>query len=228
LSPNRRAEAILWDLDGTLADTHPLIHRCVDETFQKYFSRPFEFDLWKQGVGRPLEHVLRLGFEKYGITCEDTAPLISFYRERLASYECDVRPFPGAADIVGRLAGMGFRQGVVTTKFGEACERHLDTLGLARHFEVVITGDSCERHKPDPEPIRRALEALKLPPVACVMVGDSAADVSSARSCGVKTIAALWGSLDRDAVLSARPDYSANMLSDVLTIATALRSSGRR
>jgi pyrophosphatase PpaX len=217
-SDGPRPAALFWDLDGTLADTHPLIHRCVDETFQEFFGRGYEQHLWERSVGHPLTVVLQQGFDEYGITCDDTDPVILFYRERLKSYEGEVRAFPGAVETVRRLTKERYRQAIVTTKFGEAAARHLETLGLADCFEVVVTGDSCARYKPDPEPFCRALQALDLPPTRCMMIGDSAADVVGARAAGIRTVAALWGTLDLDAVYAARPDFMARRPEDILTL----------
>lgn len=213
-----RPTAILWDLDGTLADTHPIIHRCVDETFREFFAQPYERELWERSVGHPLTTVMEQGFDKYGIPCIDTAPLIQFYRERLKSYEALVRPFPGSCETVRRLSQGGVRQAIVTTKFGEAAARHLSTIGLDGIFEVVTTGDICVRYKPDPEPFCRTLDSLRLAADACIMVGDSAADVLGSRNAGVRSVAALWGTLDHDAVHAAGPDYIANRPEDVLSI----------
>lgn len=218
MTANQRIEAIFWDLDGTLADTHPLIHRCVDETFREFFGRGYELGLWEQSVGHPLTVVLQAGFDAYDIACDDMLPAILFYRERLKSYEAEVRAFPGAIEAVEALSRSGVRQVVVTTKFGEAAVRHLATLGLSDIFEAVITGDHCKHYKPDPEPFCRALEALDLPPERCLMVGDSAADVIGSRAAGVRSVAALWGTLDREAVNAARPDFTATKPGEVVSI----------
>lgn len=225
MSPkSRRPKAVFWDLDGTLADTHPLIHRCVDETFQHFFSISYEQSLWQRSVGHPLTVVMEHGFREYGLTCSDTKPIILHYRGLLKSYESEVRAFPGACEAVRALSIRGYRQGIVTTKFGEAAARHLVSLGLTDSFEVVVTGDSCTRFKPDAEPFCLAMASLDIGPEDCVMIGDSAADMVGARAAGIRAVAALWGSLDVDAVHAARPDYQAKAPLDILTLMEGLEA----
>jgi pyrophosphatase PpaX len=162
--------------------------------------------------------VLERGFQEYGVECEDTAPVIRYYRQRLKENDSGVRSFPDACDAVRELNARGFRQGVVTTKFEEACIRHLNTLALSGYFEVIVSGDHCTKHKPDPEPFCRALELLDLEPDECVMVGDSAVDILGARAAGIRSITGLWGTLDHEAVQAAKPDYFAEQPSDILAL----------
>jgi len=127
-----------------------------------------------------------------------------------------VRAFPEIPEVLAALRRGGLRLALVTSKHEPAASRHLRHLGLAHLFEVIVTGDPCDRCKPDPEPFARALAALNVPAAEAAAVGDSEPDVLGARAAGVLAAAACWGTMHRDALLSARPDVVLEQPRDLL------------
>jgi phosphoglycolate phosphatase-like HAD superfamily hydrolase len=97
---------------------------------------------------------------------------------------------------------------IITGKGEKATGITLATTGLDKWFPLVITGSCTKSPKPNPEGIFRALDKLEVPPVEAFYLGDSPRDVETSHRAGVLSLAALWGSHEKEAVLAQRPDYA--------------------
>jgi pyrophosphatase PpaX len=214
-------QALLLDLDGTVADTHELIYHCFSETFRHHVGRECCRRAWEECVGLPLEEMFEVALRARGATAPAPALLAKEYRERLAEIDSAVIAFPQLPETLEALRQQGIRLALVTSKHEPAASRHLRQLGLETLFDVVITGDQCERCKPDPEPFSRALAALGVPAASTAGVGDSAPDLIGARAAGVLAVAACWGTVHRAALLAARPDRVLEAPADLLDLVAA-------
>ena len=210
------ARALLFDLDGTVADTHELIFGCLDQTARQILGVPFPRWLWQDHVGAPLADL-------FSLVCSTPQSqiieeLVHCYRQMQLSLEHTIRPFPGVGQTLDDLRQRGMRLAVVTTKMRDVAIRHLDAIGFARHFDAIVGFDDCIRPKPDAEPFLRAAQALGVAPAAAAGVGDSPVDVQGARAAGMVSIAAMWGTVSRDAVLATRPDHVVTRPSELLDL----------
>jgi HAD superfamily hydrolase (TIGR01509 family) len=216
MSSSSNIRALLLDLDGTIADTHELIFQCFSETFRRHVGRECSRAVWETRVGLPLEEMFAAALEGMGTSGPEPGLLVARYREHLAEIDGAVRVFPEIPAVLAALHEDGLRLALVTSKHEPSASRHLRYLGLEHRFEVIVTGDQCERCKPDPEPFARALAALGVPASEAAAVGDSEADVLGARAAGVLAAAACWGTMHRDALLAARPDLVLEQPRDLL------------
>jgi phosphoglycolate phosphatase len=117
---------------------------------------------------------------------------LDFYEEGLC---IETRLFDGIPALLAQLEGRGLRWGIVTNKpkrFTEPLVRRLDPGG---RVACVVSGDSTPKPKPSPDPLLHAAALMKLPPAACLYVGDDLRDVQAARAAGMAVIAAGWGYL---------------------------------
>lgn len=128
-------------------------------------------------------------------------------------------PFPGAVEAVAELDRRGVRLAIVTSRMRRATLRGLELCGLMRHFEVVVTPEDVANPKPDPEPVRVALERLGVRPERSWFVGDSPHDVVAGQAAGVRTAAALWGPFPRRTLEEAGADRLLTRLDEVLALA---------
>ncbi len=115
--------------------------------------------------------------------------------------------FPGVYEMLVSLARLGCAMGVVTSKRRRSTLQALDAFHLNPFIRVVLTADDLAVAKPAPDPIREALHRLGGHPSRALMVGDGAVDILAARAADVRSVAALWGAREVDAVLAAGPDY---------------------
>ena len=211
-------KAFLFDLDGTLADTHGLIMQCYEHTIQTHLGRPMRREIWERLVGLPLDDTLTevCAFYDVELTPALFNDLKQTYRAHMRANCDDVRAFPGVIEMLNDLRERGLRMAIVTTKFRHMAVRHLETSGMTEYFEFIVPGDEVTHPKPNAEPFLRALELLNLPPEQVAHVGDSAHDITGAKAASIYAIAALWGTDNKDALLSANPDLIISTPDDLL------------
>ena len=196
--------ALLFDLDGTLADSIALLLASFHHTFETH-HKPVPPDVeWIAGIGTPLISQIR-GF----VPDEDEAQqMILTYREfQRTRHDEMLKEFEGVAETLALLKGEGHPMALVTSKTNDLAHRALDWLHLTDHIDVVVGMDSTERHKPDPEPVLFALAALGSTPDNALFLGDSPHDIAAGNAAGVISVAALWGPFSRRVLEQASPTY---------------------
>lgn len=209
--------AILFDLDGTLADTVGLILDCYRHTMRTHLGAVPPDAAWLATMGRPLRDQLR-AFARSDAELEAMLDTYSCYQREI--HDARVRAYPGVREAVKRLAGQGIPLAVVTSKRREMARRTLARCGLEKYFPVLVSADDVRNGKPDPEPVAAALAALGArDPGAALFVGDSPYDVAAGRGAGVVTAAALWGPFSRAELEAAGPDHLLERVDDLLELA---------
>ena len=207
-----RPLAVLFDLDGTLIDSIELILNSARHAFRdRTDSAPSDAE-WLAGVGTPLATM----FRQYARDDAEVEALIAKYREyQIANHDRLTRRYDMVVEVVDGLRAAGHPQAIVTSKTGWLARRGLDHVGLASHFDVIVGCDSCDRHKPDPQPVLKALEQLGYAPHEAVFVGDSVHDMLAGNAAGVTTIAALWGPFSREDLVASEPNHFLDRMADL-------------
>lgn len=214
---SRDIRAVLFDLDGTLADTAPDLAFAL-ETLLLEEGRPrIPYAQVRAVASHGARSLLALGF---GLTPEDPAypplraRLLALY-ERHCTHASIL--FPGVPALIDALQTAGLAWGIVTNKaarFSGPVVRHL---GLAPPGDCVISGDTTPHSKPHPEPLLLACRRLGHAPHECLYVGDSERDVIAGRRAGMRTLVALFGYLqDRDDPAQWGADGHINSVLEVL------------
>jgi phosphoglycolate phosphatase len=188
-------QAILFDLDGTLADTAPDMARTVNAMLAARRRSPVPLEVVRPHVSKGARGMIGAAF---GVTPEH-ADFAAMREEFLAVYAdnlcVDTRLFPGMDELLDLLDERGLAWGVVTNKFEHLARSVLGGLGLASRTAVLVGGDTCARAKPFPDPLLHAAERLALSPTAILYVGDDERDVQAARAAGMPVLAAGYGYL---------------------------------
>lgn len=207
-----RKDVVLFDLDGTVLDTGPLIlssWRHVRDTF----GIAADDDDFRRGMGRPLVEILG----QFARGEAERTRLVDAYREHnLAHHDEMVQPFPGVRDVFAGLRALSVRIGIVTSKLRAVAERGLRVTEL--EVDVVIGPDDVERPKPDPLPVWVALRRLAGTRERAMMVGDSPHDVQAGKAAGVETVGVRWGMFAVSELLAARPDHLIERPGDLLPL----------
>lgn len=213
--------AVLFDLDGTLADTVELILRSFRHTMRTHLGTSPPDERFLEGIGTPLPVQIATFARDDAERKEMLATYVAFQRE---SHDRMVRPFPGAGSVVAELRRRGVAVGLVTSKASGIARRTMRVCDLLDRFDCVVCGDEVERGKPDPEPVIRAMRALGTcdEPDRVVFVGDSPHDLRAGRAAGTRTAAVGWGPIDRAVLEMEAPDFFLERLEDVLGIAPGL------
>jgi len=193
---------VLFDLDGTLADTAPDLANALNAVLSANGREPLPFEAIRPAVSHGGRALIRLGF---GIEPEnpDFEPLRRQLLDHYAAHIADeTRPFPGMDEVLERLEATGRRWGVVTNKPGWLTEPLLAKLGLLSRAACVVSGDTLPERKPDPAPLHHACRLAGSSVVECVYVGDAERDILAGRQVGMPTLVARFGYLDK----TDRPD----------------------
>lgn len=174
-------KAILFDFDGTLADSFKAIAASVNHVRQSVGLDSLPFLEVKKYVGFGLDHLLRGmipggNVEKLKATYHD-----HHQRHMLAATEL----YPGARDFLELLRTRGIRAGVCSNKPVEFTRKLVEHFGIGKHFDEILGPESCGYPKPAPNMIRMAIENMKILPGNAVYLGDMDIDVIAARGAGV-------------------------------------------
>ena len=196
-----RYPVVLFDFDGTVADSGAIILASFRHATRTVLGEEIpDVRLLALTGGAGLHEQMA------AIAPERVEELVRCYREHNEPLHAELECCPGMVGVLERLRAEGRRLGIVTAKRRETIELAFARLPLREHFEVVVTSDDTERHKPDPEPILFALERLGARPDEAAYVGDSPFDVAAARGAGVRAIAVTWGGMhdvdDADEIVS--------------------------
>jgi N-acetyl-D-muramate 6-phosphate phosphatase len=190
--------AVLFDLDGTLADTAPDLAAALNVMLREDGRDVLAFELIRPWVSWGALRLIRLG---YGDGLEP-ARIAELRARFLTCYEAalcrESRLFPGIPEALAALDSAGVPWGVVTNKPGWLTEPLLAALGLGDRAGAVISGDTLPYSKPHPMPLLHAARELGVPAGRCVYVGDNVRDIEAGRAAGMYTIAAAWGYIPAD------------------------------
>ena len=187
--------AVLFDLDGTLADTAPDMARTVNLMREKRGLAPVPAAQVRPHVSKGARGMVCSAF---GI--DSTSPGFPALREEFLEIYADNLSvgtclFPGMDTLLDALEAEGIAWGVVTNKFERFARPVMQGLGLAQRAGVLVGGDTCARPKPYPDPLLHALEHLRVAPANALYVGDDPRDVEAARAAGMPVLVAGYGYL---------------------------------
>ena len=195
MSTTHPLQAVLFDLDGTLADSAPdlvaaLAALCVE--IGHAAPDPVAVSKVVSAGGRA---ILRCGLPAF-----DEARIESLLPRYLDLYSArgnaSTRLYDGIDEVLCDLEARGIAWGVVTNKAGWLATPMIEQLGLGSRCGVVVAGDTLAKRKPDPDPVLHACEILNVDPVRTLFVGDDLRDIEAGRAAGTRTIAAAWGYLN--------------------------------
>ncbi len=214
--------AVLFDLDGTLADTAPDLAHALNETLRRYGRPPLPFERIRPVVSHGGIALIRLGFgiepDHPGFE-ERRRHLLEIYQANLCR---ETRLFDGMPEVLQTLEAAGIGWGIVTNKPAWLTDPLVEALGLADRTPAVVSGDTCPERKPHPMPLLYACERLAAPPERCWYLGDAGRDMQAARAAGALGIGATWGYLHPDDPVEAwdsvcnidRPEALLRLLED--------------
>lgn len=183
--------AVLFDFDGTLADTAPDLAAAVNRMRAQRGLAPLEANAVRPYASMGARGLLRIGF---GMTPEhrDYGAMRDEFLARYGEAVCvETRLFPGMPHLLAELGRRAIAWGIVTNKATRFTECIVPQLGVAP--ACVVCGDSTAHLKPHPAPLLLAAERLGLAPGECLYVGDDLRDVQAAHAAGMRSAAVEYG-----------------------------------
>jgi pyrophosphatase PpaX len=193
---------VIFDLDGTLIDSVPLIVASHRHALATVLGRELPEETLRAGIGRPLLEQMQV------FDAERAQELFDVYREfNHRVHDEYVRVFPGMLELCDDLRARSVPVGVATSKMLDAVLLAYAAIpGLEHRVDAMVTIESTATHKPGPEPIEHALSLLGRGRDGAVYVGDAPSDLQAARAAGVAAIGVTWGACPREALAAEEPD----------------------
>ncbi len=231
-----RPSLLVFDLDGTLADTAPDLLAALADVLPRH-GYLYEPDAsLRDGIGQGARALIEYALARQGAHVE-TPTLDRMFRDFLVYYEahiCDATElFPGALQLLERFAAAGWRFAVCTNKPEAMSRLLLGKLGVGERFAAICGGDSFPQRKPDPAHLLGTIEAAGGSREKSIMVGDSRADRDAARAAGVPFVGVSFGytpepmaTLAPDLLLDSFDAFPPEDAAGLLNAAPALRPKG--
>lgn len=194
-----RFDTVAFDLDGTLADTAPDLTAALNHALAALDRPPVAAEAVRDMVGHGARALLQKGLAATGEAAPALIDLgfpifLDHYRRNIC---VGTRPFPGVQAALDGLVADGVRLAVCTNKQEALARRLIDALGWATSFAAIVGGDTLAVRKPDPAPLRAAIDRAGGRHAA--YVGDSITDTDCARAAAIPCIAVSFGFSDRPA-----------------------------
>lgn len=203
MSGSVRFPIVLFDLDGTLIDSGPIILASMQHAVRTVLGREIPPDELQMSIGGQ-----GIVSQMQAIDREHADDLLEAYKEHNDGLHETLEAFDELLALLPGLKAQGRRLGIVTAKRHRTVGLALDRFpALASAFDVVVGFEDTSRHKPEPEPVLLAVERLGGAPHQAAYVGDSPFDIGAAKAAGVFAVAVGWGGIHSDdRLLAEEPD----------------------
>ncbi|WP_395406638.1 HAD family hydrolase [Pseudoduganella sp. UC29_106] len=189
---NSSPRAILFDLDGTLADTAPDLAAAINLLRTVRGLEPTPYELLRPQASAGARGMIGVSF---GLSPQDEGfeeLRLGFFSNYEAAMAVHSTLFEGVAELLSGIADAGLRWGIVTNKPARFTDPLVPQIGL--HLaSCVVSGDTTPHAKPHPAPLLEAASRLGLAPEQCWYVGDDLRDIQAGQAAGMATVACQWG-----------------------------------
>ena len=221
----RAIDAVVLDLDGTLADTFGLLLVAFDAATRavrgRELTRAEMVAHFGPGAGTEAHIVAALAGR------EHPDDLAAFYEAYTGRHAEQVQVFPGLREALEEARSRGCATGMLTGKGRRSTDITLRELGVADLFDAVVTGDEAPAPKPDPRGLLLVLDRLAVPPSRALFVGDTIADIGAGRAAGTPVAAALWHEPDNAELVDSGADYLLKTGEDLRALVAELTAGDR-
>ena len=181
-------DTVIFDFDGTLADTNQLIINSFRHIYRKFHDSECNEDYVLSTFGEPLELTLRRDFKDFRY--ED---VVGSYRAyQVERFEKEVFLYDTVKETIEYLSNKNIKTGIATSRLKSSTITALNNFGLDKYFQAVITADDVVRHKPDKEPLIKTINELKSTAANTLFVGDSKFDMECAINAKATPVLAGW------------------------------------
>jgi N-acetyl-D-muramate 6-phosphate phosphatase len=191
-------KAVLFDLDGTFADTAPDLAAALNHVRALSELPPLPLE-----VLRPQASHGSIGLLKVGMNVTPDSPNFDMFRHIFLEYYTqhicvETTLFAGMAELITELEQRNIKWGIVTNKPHRFTVPLMEALGYAHRAACLISGDTCTHAKPHPEPMLAACKLIKIAPEQCLYLGDDKRDMEAANAVNMRGIIANYGYVSDD------------------------------
>jgi len=185
---------VVFDLDGTLIDSAPDMHRAVNLMLRDLGCAPLTLSEIRTMVGDGASALIaRALAARQCVSADPTQALATFLEHYENEPTTHTHPFPGVAETLERLQASGRTLAVCTNKPGRLTQMILERLDIERFFARILAGDSMPFRKPDPRALMEVIDSFGTAKAATLMVGDSEVDAATAQAASVPFVLMTYG-----------------------------------
>lgn len=188
-------KAVLFDLDGTFADTAADLAAAANHVRSLHGLSPLPLETLRPQASHGSAGLLKVAMD---ITPDQPGfdELRNSFLEHYTAHICDhTQPFPGMAELLDEIERRGLAWGIVTNKPHRFTEPLMQALGYVTRAGCLVSGDTCAHAKPHPAPMLHAAALLGTEAAHCLYLGDDLRDVQAAHAAGMRCLVAAWGYL---------------------------------
>ncbi len=198
---------LIFDFDGTLADTHELIIQTNQEAMRRMGFPVLEDRVISRTIGLPLEEGILTMFPQ--LAREDLPAWVKTYRTIFDELKTKIIPglFPHVKETLEALHARGYVLTVASSRLSLSLNDFLRDMGIAPFFSYVLGADNVSAAKPDPEPVLKTLRDLHFRADEALVVGDMPVDILMGKRAGAFTCGVTYGNSDREALKKAGANH---------------------
>lgn len=179
---------VIWDFDGTIANTNNVIIDSWQATFEHYLGHRLPVRDIEATFGETLKHTISVK-----IPGEPYEEVRDYYRDyQYAHCQGKVYVFEGVRELLERLREGGHKIGIATSRTAGSFWTYMRELGIDKYVDALVSMEDVKKHKPDPESVNRVLEKFGAGPEEAIMVGDTKYDIGCANNAGVDSVLIGW------------------------------------
>lgn len=217
-------QLIMFDLDGTLADSAADITTALNRALDDLALPPVADEVVRNGIGRGAARLMDVALQHVRPQLDnamqrqvENEQLLSAFMHRYEDAVCEFSTvYPGVREFLDAAKAQSINMACITNKPLKPANALLDALELSEYFSVVLGGDSLTHKKPHPEPLQHTLRHFSVTPDKALMIGDSRNDVEAAKAAGVRVLTLPYGYNYGEAIEASEPDRVVATLADML------------
>lgn len=208
--------SVIFDFDGTIANTNQVIINSWQHTYMERTGKPGDEREILKSFGEPLAVTMKRVFPDFDV--DESIDIYRSYQVKHFREMIDI--FPGVKETIEELKNRGYGVSVVTSRLRNTTREGMQIFGIDHLIDILVTCEDTEKHKPNPEPVLKALEKLGINPDQALMVGDSMMDIKCAHNAGVKAALVSWAEAVSDEERNGPdgPEYYVEKAEDILDI----------
>lgn len=206
---------IIFDFDGTLADTTGVILATYRATIKQLGLPPRSDDECRATIGLPLKEGFRALYTDYSEERLDLC--VATYRNIFNEIKQTIKPrlFAGVKETLKKLKEHGFVMSVASSRSHASLVEYCETCGIDDMFSLILGADDVYRAKPDPEPVLFTLRKLGAKANDTVVVGDMPVDIAMGKGAGCTTVGVSYGNSSRNELMECGADYVVDKFADL-------------
>ena len=213
-------KGVFFDLDGTLFDTAPELSFATNQMLKDLDLQELESDIIKSFIGRGADNLIRKSISYF--SKDDSETLFKEARKLFDKYYISNAgqslPYDGVEEALIKLKEKKLSLACVTNKPEIYTHVILEESGLISYLDLVVSGDTVSRKKPDPMPLHYSCDKLELDPKQAIMVGDSCNDIEAGFSAGTYVVTVPYGYQYGQSIESDKVDLAINNINDLVPI----------